>query len=53
MIQSTPNYIISYTATDKHGQKEEATVLAPVQDYATLLKELGYRHIEIQGVRPI
>ena len=47
MIQSTPNYVISYEAINARNQKEEGTILSPVQDCKEVMEKEGYRNINI------
>ena len=47
MIQSTPNYIVSYEAINARNQKEEGTILSPIQDCTEVMEGEGYRKIKI------
>jgi len=47
MIYSTPNYVIGYTAINGKGQKEEGTILLPIQDCKEVMEGEGYRNVNI------
>ncbi len=51
MIQSTPNHVISYTAINAKGQKEEGTILSPVKNPTEAMERSGYRKIEILSAK--
>ena len=47
MILSTPNHVITYTAINAKGQKEEGTILSPIQDCKEIMEGDGYRNVNI------
>ena len=47
MILSTPNHVITYTAINAKGQKEEGTILSPIQDCKEVMEGEGYRNVNI------
>lgn len=47
MIYSTPNYVISYEAINARNQKEEGTILSPIQDCKEVMEGEGYRNVKI------
>jgi len=51
MILSTPNHVITYTAINAKGQKEEGTKLSPAKDPTEAMERSGYRKIEILSAK--
>jgi len=47
MILSTPNYVISYEAINALNQKEEGTILSPIQDCKEVMEGEGYRNVNV------